>query len=199
MLFHACPGILPDQALFCLTDEIRSGPLFPSGRRSNACCLSGLNAFDHPCHIPAQSTHGLQALQILKHLLRLIAMHHIPVLGTNRHHVADAKVLVQHIKRSRGSATSSGKYGSAWLVGKRTACRIKQAVQERKHASARMRIVNRASENEAICLLRLQCYKIDLILIENAAPQLTTGAAANAVTNRFFSKLDDLGLHALLV
>lgn len=71
-----------------------------------------------------------QALQILKHLLRLVAMYHIPVLGSNGHHIADAKIFVQHIKGCRSSAASCGKYGSSRFVRKRAACGIEQPVRK---------------------------------------------------------------------
>ena len=62
-----------------------------------------------------------------------------------------------------------------------------------------MRIVNRASENKAICLFCFCSHKIDLIIIKYTAAQLSAGTAADAVTDSIFSKLDDLSLNPLLV
>ena len=85
------------------------------------------------------------------------------------------------------------------LVSKGTACRIKQAVQEGQYTSARMRIVNRTSKNEAICLFCFCSHKIDLIIIKYTAAQLSAGTAADTVADGIFSKLDDLSLHTFLV
>ena len=62
--------------------------------------------FDHKAHSARKVAHCLQALQILCDILCRKTVDHIPIGRGSYGHIADSKILVQHIKRS-GVATSA--------------------------------------------------------------------------------------------
>lgn len=85
-------------------------------RRMDSGFLTRLDAVQQPGHVPGEIAHGLQTFLILKHLLRGISMHHIPIGGTYKGHVGYGKIFVQLIQRGSGSGAAAACHGGAGLV-----------------------------------------------------------------------------------
>lgn len=111
------PGCLPYGLIHLTSDEIRPHLLRLRLRQPNTGCLSGLNGLEHPCHVPAKDAHDLQALLILFHILRALAVNHIPILGRHHGHLGYHEIFIQLVQGSRGSGPSGGCHRGSRLMG----------------------------------------------------------------------------------
>lgn len=115
--------------MMCLSDEIGPDTTLCGGRL-NSGELTGLDAFQKPGHIPAQISHGLQALLVLGDFFRSGTVDHIPVGGGYHRHLVDGKVFVDLIQGGSGSGPAGTGDGSSGLLRQTVASGVEQPIHK---------------------------------------------------------------------
>ena len=103
-------------------------------------------------------------------------MNLIPIGAGGDRHAADGKVLVQHVKACRVSASAAGNNSRPDLAvfGKRRA--VKQPVEKGQERSIRRAVIHRAADDKPVCFLEFRRDLVDGI-VKDAASQLGTAVA----------------------
>ena len=156
-----------------------------------------LQVLQQPGHVPTQRTHNLQPLYILSRFARQPSVHAVPVLRRHHRHVVDSEILVQAVERRTGSPAAAYGYRSRRLVGKQTAGRIEQTVEQGAERAVGTGIIYRRPYHDTICRLQLFPDLSIQFIIEHTPPQLRTTAAGNAPLHRFGTDGHNLGLYPI--
>lgn len=148
-------------------------------------------------HVPSQRPHGLEALPVLAHLLRCIAVHHVPVLAAGDGHAGDGEVLVQHVEAGGVAAAAAGHHRRAHLHGQvPDTGAVKQPVHKGDGVSGGGGIVYRRADDQRVCLQQLGRRLVHRVVV-HALSQLAAGAAAGTAADDSAAGLHDLGFDAL--
>lgn len=132
-----------------VSDEVRANPWFRLRElysRFPAC----LDTLQHPCDIPSQCPHGLQAFSVLLDFLHGVAVSHVPVLRTGNDHVADHEVLIESFEGCGIAPSPRIDYAGSDLSAHLTGIGIEEAVHPRADLSCGTGVVYGGTEDESV-------------------------------------------------
>ena len=158
-----------------------------------------LLALEEKRHIAAEDAHDLHALEVLPHLVRIGAVHHVPVAGGDDRHLHQAEILVQLVPGGGRARAARGDDGCRGLEREPVAAAVEvgveRAVEEGSDAAGRAAPVHGRAEHEAVVVPGDVQKFVDRV-IEHALVLLDAGLACDAAGQGLVADPDDIGINA---
>ena len=156
------------------------------------------DALDQKCHVPSESTHGLQTFDVLTDFFRGVSVNHIPVLAGYDMHLGDCKIFVQLIESCGVSASPAAYDSCAHFHTFVCSCTVKQTIHKRYQSSVGRGEVYGRTDDDSVTVAELWSDLVHQI-VENAFSGSLAFAAADAPADRPVSDLDNFCVNAFLI